>query len=155
MIGIINMPCESPSEYYATPPRSANDAPLFADDRPRQISARQYTPDGKRIGALSQQSQSAESLWAGAIKRSIVYQLGCDELRRKAVSCCNFSQIVDMFDVSPPGKNPTAESNKRKFSVQTQKYSGNNEEMPQRTSLLSPNATLAKAAQELSKSLPR
>lgn len=49
------MPCESPSEYYATPPRSASDAPLFADDRPRQISARQYTPDGKRIGALSQQ----------------------------------------------------------------------------------------------------
>ncbi|VDM39619.1 unnamed protein product [Toxocara canis] len=116
MIGIINMPCESPSEYYAAPPRSTRDAPLFVDDRPIQKTNRQYTPDGKRIGALNQQSQSAESLWAGAIKRSIVYQLGRDQLGRKAISCCNFSQIVDLVDTPPTGMD--SKFSKKKMPLQ-------------------------------------
>ncbi|VDK50819.1 unnamed protein product [Anisakis simplex] len=114
------MPCESPSEYYAAPP--SNEPPLFDADRHLhqhrltaaaaskhqlnlQLQQQQntisylYTPDGKRVGSGSnQQSQSVESLWAGTIKRSIVYQMGSDQLQRKAISCCNFNDYIDILN---------------------------------------------------------
>uniref|UniRef100_A0A183E257 Methyltransferase n=1 Tax=Gongylonema pulchrum TaxID=637853 RepID=A0A183E257_9BILA len=50
MISIINLPAETPSEYFATAPRSRStcEALFWQHNRPSNYKA--YLPDGRRIG---------------------------------------------------------------------------------------------------------
>ncbi|MFH4973782.1 hypothetical protein AB6A40_000491 [Gnathostoma spinigerum] len=93
MIGIINIACDSPSEYYATP---SNVRPLFSDrpeGRPKPLTSRQKPCE--RLINSQRLSTSAEALWDETIMRTMMHKLRHEDSFRKSVSCQDFFVIND------------------------------------------------------------
>ncbi|VDN17549.1 unnamed protein product [Gongylonema pulchrum] len=76
MISIINLPAETPSEYFATAPRSRStcEALFWQHNRPSNYKA--YLPDGRRIGYPNPPDPNL--LWQDALQRSMMYKLEVD-----------------------------------------------------------------------------
>uniref|UniRef100_A0A0N5AFC7 Uncharacterized protein n=1 Tax=Syphacia muris TaxID=451379 RepID=A0A0N5AFC7_9BILA len=93
MIGIINMPPESPAEFYEQRPLHDGETIIFKERKRNKIPEYFFAPDGRRFDL---QSVSAETLWEETLQRSIICRLTKDDsARQRSTSCTNVTLISD------------------------------------------------------------